>query len=43
MPNYKITLEVDEGWLKAITDLTDVDIHEGEVMRWITKEETTNA
>jgi hypothetical protein len=36
MPNqtYFIELEVDEGWLKAIDQLTN-DVYDGEVCRWI--------
>lgn len=39
MKTYKITLEVDENWYKAITNLTDVDIYEGEMCKWISEEE----
>ena len=31
---YLIELAVDEGWFKAISDLT-ADVHEGEVCEWI--------
>jgi len=31
---YFIELHVDEGWFKAISELT-ADIHEGEVCEWI--------
>ena len=31
---YFIELYVDEGWFKAISELT-ADIHEGEVCEWI--------
>ena len=31
---YLIELAVDEGWFKAISDLT-ADVHEGELCEWI--------
>jgi hypothetical protein len=43
MPNYKITLEVDESWLTAIKNLLDVEIYEGETCKWIEVKEVTNA
>jgi hypothetical protein len=43
MTNYKITLEVDEGWLEAIKRLIDVDIYMGETCKWLEIEEITNA
>jgi len=39
MSNYKITLEVDEGWLEAIKNLVDVDIQEEETCKWLQIEE----
>jgi len=39
MKNYRIVLEVDEGWLEAINKLTDVDILDGELLNWISMEE----
>lgn len=38
MAIYKITLEVDEGWLEAINNLTQ-DIHEGETCTWLEMKE----
>lgn len=38
MPNYKITLEVDEGWLEAINNLTQ-DVYEGETCKWLEMKE----
>jgi len=43
MNTYRITLEVDEGWLEAIKNLIDVDIYTGETCKWIEIEEITNA
>ena len=31
---YLIELAVDEGWFKAISELT-ADVHEGELCEWI--------
>jgi Zn finger protein HypA/HybF involved in hydrogenase expression len=31
---YLIELAVDEGWFKAISELT-ADVHEGEVCEWV--------
>lgn len=42
MSIYRVTLVVDEGWLRALNELTDVEILEGETMRWINTEEITN-
>ena len=33
MSNYRITLEVDEGWLEAIDKLTN-DVYDGEICTW---------
>jgi hypothetical protein len=38
MSVYRIVMEVDEGWLEAIANLTDVDIYEGETCTCISKE-----
>lgn len=38
MSVHRIVMEVDEGWLKAIANLTNVDIHEGEVCNWLSNE-----
>ena len=35
---WRITLEVDQAWFKAIDELTS-DVHEGEVCTWIKAEE----
>lgn len=42
MKTYRITLEVDEGWYNAIINLTNVDIYEGETMRWVEEKELEN-
>lgn len=39
MNTYRITLEVDEGWLEAIKNLIDVDIYTGETCKWLEIEE----
>jgi len=36
---YKITLTVDELWLEAINNLTDVDVYPPEVLIWNSMEE----
>ena len=33
MENYFVELQLDEKWFKAVMDLIDVDIYEGEVCR----------
>ena len=38
MKRYVITLEVDEGWLEVINDLTK-DVYDGEVCTWKSMEE----
>ena len=38
MSVHRIVMEVDDQWLKAIANLTDVDIYEGEVCNWISEE-----
>jgi hypothetical protein len=40
MKTYKITLLVDQEWLHAIADATDVAyVQEGEVCEWLSVEE----
>jgi len=38
MNKYRITLEVDEGWLEAINNLTQ-DVYEGETCTWLEMKE----
>ena len=38
MTIHKIVMEVDDQWLKAIADLTNVDIYEGETCNWLSNE-----
>ena len=33
MENYFVELQLDEKWFKAVMDLIDVDIYDGEVCR----------
>lgn len=42
MNTYWITLEVDERWLGAISNLTN-DVYEGETCTWLIIKEITNA
>lgn len=43
MKVYKIELTVDDGWLEAIRNLTDVDIPNDEFLRWesVTEDDTS--
>ncbi len=41
MPNYRVTLEIDEKWLNAIMNFT-ADVYDGEVLRWLDVKEIHN-